>query len=80
MKLTGGKTPSDPSQIPGALQEHAAVCLSEGLSDVSISSKPISYKTLVKQLETKGLIKPLTAARSAPPVDPALSGEHRKEV
>ena len=60
LKITGGKTPSDPAQIPGVLAEHSAVCASEGVNDVSVPSKPISYKTLIKQLEAKGVVLPVT--------------------
>ena len=81
--MTGAKVPANPSDVPSAVADHAAVCVSEGALDLVTPDHAIPFKTLIKVLEEKGLIQPtLAKPRKAPtkPIETALRGEFRDEV
>ena len=83
LKLTGAKVPANPSDIPSAVADDAAVCVSEGAVDLVTPDKSIPFKSLIKILEEKGILQPtLTKSKQAPtkPIETALRGEHRAEV
>ena len=75
----GGKAPSSHSEIINTIAEHVDVCVAEGAVDIIPPAKPIGYKSLIKKLEEKGLLKPSSSPRVACP-PPALNGSQREEV
>ena len=75
----GGKAPSSHSEILTTLTEHLDVCVAEGAVDLVPPSRPLGFKSLIKILEEKGLLKPSSSPRVAGP-PPALQGSQREEV
>ena len=81
LKLNGAKVPTNPSDIPGAVADHAEVCVSEGALNLVVPEKSISFKILIQRLEAKGLLKPSATSKKTPKdPEPALSAFHRAEV
>ena len=80
--MTGGKVPANPSEIPGALADQVEFCVSEGATGLVVPADAVSYKSLVKTLEEKGLVKPVSSKKSSGGVDTeqALQDQHRAEV
>ena len=75
----GGKAPGSHLDIMTSINEHVEVCLAEGAVNVIPPEKPIGFKSLIKLMEVKGLLKPSSSPRvSAPP--PALHGTICDEV
>ena len=83
MKLVGEKVPGNPSEIPGALADQVEVCISEGATGLVAPATSISFKTLIKNLEKQGVIRPKQPASTSTELAdsvPSLQGTHRAEV
>ena len=80
--MTGGKVPANPSELPGALADQVEFCITEGATGLVAPEDAIPYKSLIRTLEDKGLIRPSSVKGSARVVDtePALREHHREEV
>lgn len=82
LKLVGSKVPTNPSDVAGAVSDHGAVCMAEGCTDLIIPDKSLSFKALVNELETCGLLKPTITAKKTKvkTAEPVLSAAHMQEV
>ena len=81
--MTGEKVPANPSEVLGALADQAEFCVAEGATDLVVPDEAVSYKSLIKTLEEKGLIKPSSSKKPSDrnvDIDPALRDQHRSEV
>ena len=57
LKFTGSKVPSDPSSVPGAVADIAALCVAEGATDLVVPDRPLPFKDLTAMLTEKGIFK-----------------------
>ena len=74
----GGKAIGSHQEIMISIMEHVEVCIAEGAENVVPPEKPIGFKTLIRIMEEKGLLKPSSSPRvAAPPA--ALQGARRDE-
>lgn len=81
LKLKGAKVPTNPSDVPGAVADHAEVCVSEGALHLVVPQASIPFKTLIKRLEEKGILKPSAASKKlAKDPEPALTAAFHSEV